>query len=112
MPFAIVHWFGWTVAKHILVAQLDADFRGYVRQLIRVINGKGPATSHIRDFGQQGGTQALLLGAGRLVEQADSVDLDVRLFDQGVDFALGVAAVVIAAIGDDEQGFAVIAGGA
>src|SRR5438270_2057853 len=30
MPFAIVHWFGWTVAQHILVAQLYAYFGSYV----------------------------------------------------------------------------------
>ena len=40
-----------------------------------------------------------------MVVDADRIDQDVGLFDHGPDFALGVAAVVVAAVGDDQQGF-------
>src|SRR5690348_5830212 len=59
MPFAIVHWFGWTVAEHILVAQLYSDLCGHVGQLVGVIHRKGASASDFGDFRQQGGAGLL-----------------------------------------------------
>src|SRR5438067_1473561 len=52
-PFAVAHWISWTVAEHVLVAQLDAYLCRYVRQFIDVIDGKSPATGHVGHLAQQ-----------------------------------------------------------
>src|SRR5208282_5888883 len=52
-PFTIVPWILWTVTQHILVAQLDANFCGHIRQVVRVINGESPPPGQLRDIAQQ-----------------------------------------------------------
>ena len=47
--------------------------------------------------------------ADRLVDP-DRIDLDVRFAHQVLDFALGVAAAVVAAVGDDQQRLARVVG--
>src|SRR5690242_13102609 len=60
MPFAIVHWFVWTVAEHILVAQLYTNLCRDVGQFVGIIHGKGTATSDIGDIVEHGGAHRLL----------------------------------------------------
>ena len=55
------------------------------------------------------GAGALFGGGGVGVEDADGVDLDVGLADLGANFAFGVAGTVVAAVGDDEEGLALVA---
>src|ERR1700674_157941 len=102
-PFAIAHWILWTVSYDILVAQLDANFCGNVRQVVRVINGKRAATSQFRDIAEQGGSEPLFFSRKVMIVDADGVDENVGLFDHGTDLAFGIAAMVVAAIGDDQQ---------
>ena len=49
-PFAVMHWILWTVSKDILVAQFDANFRGDVGQVVRVIDGKSTAAGGLANF--------------------------------------------------------------
>ena len=55
------------------------------------------------------GAGALLGRGGIGIEDADGVDFDVGLADLGADFALGVAGTVVAAVGDHQQGLALVA---
>src|SRR6266403_6213456 len=102
-PFAIAHWVLWTVSNDILVAQLDANFCGNVRQVVRVINGKSPATGQFGDVTEQGRPEPLFVTSEVMIVDADGVDKNVRLFDHRTDLAFSIAAMVIAAIGDDQQ---------
>src|SRR6266403_1458327 len=102
-PFAIAHWILWTVSYDILVAQLDANFCGNVRQVVRVINGKRPATSQFRDIAEQGGSESLFFSRKVMIVDADGVDEYIGLFDHGTDLAFGIAAMIVAAVGNNQQ---------
>ena len=53
----------------------------------------------------------LLLGSGHVaVVNADGIDQQVGFFHHRLDLALGVAAVVVAAVGDDQHGLLGILG--
>src|SRR3954471_3623383 len=102
-PLAILRRVLWTVAKHVLVAQFDADLGGHVAELARGIDGERSPAGDLGDLAQQLGAKTLFLRAGVRIEDADGVDLHVGFFHDALDLALGVAAAVVAAIGDDEQ---------
>src|SRR5882672_688682 len=108
-PFAVAHWVLWTVSEQVLVAQLNTYFRGDIREIVRVINGKGPPASQFRDIAEQGGAQPFFIGRKEMIVDADRINEDVRFLHHGPDLALGVAAVVVAPIGDDQQSFLRIA---
>ena len=101
------------VEEHVLIPQFDTDLGGDIRQFIQVLDRKLPASRLFRQFGQQAGAGQFLGGSspgrGRLVN-SDRINLDVRFLHPVLDFSFGVAAVVIAAVGDHQQGFARILG--
>jgi hypothetical protein len=101
----------WVVSEHILVAQLGGDFDGDVAHVGEVVDAEHAAAGFFAEVVEEHGAGALLGGGGVGVEDADGVDFDVGLADLGFDFAFGVAGAVVAAVGDDEQGFALVAGG-
>src|ERR1019366_262751 len=100
-PLAISYWAGWTVSEHILVAQLDANLCRHVRQFVRIADGKCPPSRHFSHLGEQGGSLAFFWRLATKVKQADAIDLNVGFPHHRLDLALGVAAVVVATVGDD-----------
>ena len=42
-PFAVAHYFAGTVSEDVLVAQLDADFRRDIPQVVGIVDGEGAA---------------------------------------------------------------------
>ena len=101
-PFAVVSRFHWTVSQHILVAQLNSYFCGNISQIVWIIDGKSPPAGQFGDFAQQGRPQLFFLALEIMVIQADGINHYIRFFHQGLDLALGIAAVIVATVGDDE----------
>src|SRR5215475_8841451 len=97
-PVAILGLVAWTISQHILVAQLDSNFGGYIGQFIGIVQGKHASTGNIADLGQQGRAGDFLRLGGPSRKNADRVNLDIGLFHHRLDLALGVAAVVVAAV--------------
>src|SRR5712691_10803857 len=102
----VAHRIFGTISKHVLVAQFNPDFRRDIGKLGQVVDGKSAATSLLSQFIQHAWTVHLLdrpaPGSDGL-ENSDGVNLDVRLA-HGVSYlCLGVAAGVVASIGDDQQ---------
>src|SRR5690349_10493483 len=100
--FAIVRPRCWLVGDDIFITKRDADFSGYVRQFVGIINGESPAPSGVGYLAQQPRPLLLLYCAWELVIKADGKYLHVSLLHNVFDFSFGVAAVVVAAVGDDE----------
>src|SRR6185437_16415270 len=59
---------------------------------------------------EEQGAGAFLGRGGVWVEDAHGVDFHVGLAHLGADLALGIAGAVVAAVGDDEEGLALVAG--
>src|ERR1700694_2541139 len=74
-----------------------------VRQVVGFINGNRPATSQFRDIAEQGGSEPLFFSRKVMIVDADGVDEYIGLFDHGTDLAFGIAAVVVAAVGHNQQ---------
>src|SRR5215469_17473634 len=104
-PAAILSLVRWTVSEYILVAQLYSNLGSHVGQFVGIIDGKHAAAGHVADFGQQGRAGNLLRRGRSQAEDADRINLDIGLFNHRFDLVFSVTAVVIAAIGDDQQGF-------
>src|ERR1700674_402615 len=101
-PTSIVRFITRPVSQNILIAQLHADFRGDVRQIIQILDGKDSPPGHFRDFRQQRGTVQFFRSAvpvGEWIEYADSVKLGIRFLHQTLDIALVVPAMIISSVG-------------
>src|SRR3954462_11500988 len=103
MPFAIVPWVLWTVTRSILVAYPDSYFCSNIGQVIRIINSKRPAATEIGYIAEQRGAQTLLFGLEIMIIDADGIDHDIGFLDQVLNLAFRITAVIVAAIGDDQQ---------
>src|SRR5579863_5457108 len=111
--FAISVPIGGSVAENVLVAKLEADFGGYVWQLVQVLHRKLPSPRLFRDFGQQTRSRQLFRRApagGDWLENSDRIDLDVGFAHAVLYFAFRVTAAVVAAVGNNEQGFTCVPG--
>src|SRR5271165_4355438 len=102
-PLAIPTCISRTVSENVLVAQFNSYLGGHVGQFIGVSDGEGAAAGDIRDLRQQLRTFAFFGSLEITVIQANTVNLHVRLLDHRLDFGFGVAAMVVAAVGDDEE---------
>src|SRR5664279_3555831 len=102
-PLAIPRWISGTVSQNVLVTQFNPDLGGHVCQLVGVSDGEGAAPRDIRYLRQQLGALALFGSLEITVIEADTVNLHVCLFDHRLDFSFGVAAMVVASVGDDEE---------
>src|SRR5450755_427860 len=101
------------VADDILIAQFNADLLGDVGELVEVFHGEVPAAGLFGDFAQQAGPAQFFrctAACGGRLEDADCVNLNIRFAHQVLDFRFGVAAVVVAAVGDDQQRLAGVLG--
>src|SRR5712692_2565229 len=110
VPLSIPSHTPGTVAKQILIAQHDTDALGHAGQIVRIINAKSVPSGYFAHGVQQLRTQGLFQGHELTVIYADGIDHYISLFYQRRNFPLGIAAVVVTSIGDDEQGFPLILG--
>src|ERR1035441_2767825 len=103
----------WRVAEDVLVAQLDANFRRHVGQLIEIVDLILPSSGLLGDFGEQRGSGSLFRRAGAHsggFVNPDGVNLYVGFLYQGLDLRLAIAAAVIASVGDQQQRLARVLG--
>src|ERR1017187_7918843 len=110
---SVVLLVGRGIAKHVLIPQLDSDFGGDIRQLIGVFDLVLAAAGLVGHLAQQGGPVALLRGPAARADgfvDTDGIDLDVGFFHQVTKFPFGVAAAVVATVGDDQQRLAGVPG--
>src|SRR5690349_8770252 len=109
---AIAHRVLRRVIEHILVAQLDADLGGDIGQLIDVLHVVTASSRQLSHFTEETRAGQLLgssaAGPDRF-KDSDSVYLYIGFPNRILYLAFGVAAVVIASIGNDQDGFAGIA---
>src|SRR5882724_6045668 len=82
---------------------LYSDGPGYGRKGVGIVDRKSTAPRYFRDVCQQPGSQALLRSGKVTVVDSHAVKHHVGLSHQGLDLALGVAAVVISTVGDDKE---------
>ena len=102
------------IAQDVLVAQFDSDFGGDIRQFVQVLHRVLAPAGLLGDFGQQRRPGSSPPASARAQPigfvNSDRIDLDVRFLHQVLDFCLGVAAVVVAAVGDHQQRLARVLG--
>src|SRR5579864_7149014 len=95
-----------TISQHIFVTQFDPDFRRDIGKLGQVVHGKSSAAGLLGQLIEQARAVHFFerpAPCSHGLENPDGINLDVR-FANGVPyFRLGVAAGVVAAIGDDQQ---------
>src|ERR1035438_9580726 len=111
--FSVVLLVGRGIAKHVLIPQLHSDLGGDIRQLIGVFHLVLAASGQVGHLAQQGGPVALLRGPAARTHgfvDSDGIDLDVGFFHQVTKLAFGVAAAVVAAVGDDQNRLARVPG--
>src|ERR1017187_3165633 len=104
--FSVALLVGRGIAKHVLIPELDSDFGGNIRQLIGVFDLVLAASGLVGHLAQQGRPVALLGGPAARTDgfvDSDGIDLDVGFFHQVTKFPFGVAAAVVAAVGDDQN---------
>src|SRR5271165_1829846 len=115
-PLAVVLLVARLITQHVLVAQLAADEGGDFRYLATIVGGDGSAAAGVGQAAQRLPAQALLHGLeqrnGHIVKDADSIGQNIGFLDHLPGFLQAVAAVVVAAIRDNEQGPPLIARGA
>src|SRR6202044_892404 len=73
-----------------------------------IIDTEEAAASVVTDVIQEERAIALFEGRSFGVEDANGVDLDIGFLDGGADLIFCVAAVIVAAVGNDEEGFALV----
>ena len=100
-----------TKPEHILIAQLAANQAANLRQIAEIVYREMAATGVFGDVRKQLRTVRFFFWQmGRKgVENADGVDLNVGLPDGGANLALGIAALIVAAIGENHHRLAGIA---
>ncbi len=95
-----------------MIAKFDSDFCCDVGKFVQILHIVAAAAGQLGDFTQQAGTHLLFRSpAARSdgLKDADSINLHVGFTDRVLDLTFSIAAVVVAAIGDDQNGFARIA---
>src|SRR5882762_5907384 len=103
-PLTIVNGVLRSIPDHVLVSKFDANFGGDVGQIVRIIDGERTASGEFRNVAQQRWPETFLIGSEVVVVNTDGVDHYVGFLDEGLDFIFCVAAVVIAAVGNNQQG--------
>src|SRR6202035_5838202 len=77
-PLAVMCALARPVPDNILVAQLHADLRGDIRELVEVLHRERPAAGHVRQGIQERGPVAFFRGRSAvLLEQPDRIDLHI-----------------------------------
>src|SRR5581483_11742647 len=101
------------ITQNILIAEFDSDLGRDVGQFVQVLHGILSAASLLRNLGEQRRSGRLFRGTaapGSCLVDTDCVDLGVGFLYQILDFAFRIAAVVVAAVGNQKQRLARILG--
>src|SRR5205807_872250 len=91
----------------ILVSQLHTYFRRDIRQLVKILDGEYAAPGHFRHFIQKRRTVEFLrrpVAKTKRIKDTDGVELRIGFLHQALDIALIVSTMIIAPVGQDEQG--------
>jgi hypothetical protein len=106
---AVVAVFEGFVVEQVLAVEGEADGLGGIGKLGAALDEPGMAAGFFGEGSQQVGT-AFQLGDGSTgvdgVDKSHGVNADAGFAHGATDVGVGVAAAVVAAVGDDEQGFA------
>ena len=103
------------IPQNILVAQLRADLRSDVRQVVYILDAESAPAGEFCHFIEQRGAIEFLRSAAAISERlkyADGLQLSIRLPHQPLDIFLAVPAVVISSVRDDQQGSFAVSSGA
>src|SRR6202049_749507 len=104
-PFAIPNNVLRPVSQHVLVTEFDANLGGDIRQIIGILDGESASSGQFRDFRQQSRSQPLFRRCEVTIIDSYGVDHYIRFLHQRLNFAFGVATVVVASVRDDQQRF-------
>src|SRR5438270_1901470 len=81
-PFAIPSCIGWTVAEHILVAQLYSNLCGYVGEFVGVVHAEHASSCDVRNLVQEIWAVTLFGCCRTVIEQSDGIDFDIGFLYQ------------------------------
>ena len=94
------------ISEDVLVAEFDSDLGRDVGQVVQILNGEMAPAGHGGQLAEQSGAGQLFRGppsVGHRFEDAHGIELRVGLAQQVADLAFGIAAGVVAAIGNHQQ---------
>jgi len=106
-PAGVVSVIAWSVSEYILVAQLHADLGRDVREIIKMLNGEDATARQFGQLSEKRGTVEFFrrtIAITKRVVNADGVELGVRFLNEALDIVLVVPTMIIASIGENEQG--------
>src|ERR1700680_933898 len=105
-PGTIVTHIAWFISEDILVTQLHSNFGGDVGKIAQAGDWEYETTRHFSEFGKQTGSVALLGCSAHIVDikNPHGVKLAVCFLEEIPNVRLVVATMIIASVGDDEQG--------
>src|SRR5207249_11807877 len=79
-PPRVVSFVAWSIAEHILVSQLHADFRRDIRKIFQSLNGKHTAPGHFRNFAEKRGAFQFFrcpVARSQRVKDSDGIELGI-----------------------------------
>src|SRR5437867_7764897 len=79
-PPRVVRLVAWSIAEHILVSQLHANFGGDIRKLFQSLNGEHAAPRHLRDLAEERGAFQFFrrpVARSQRVKDADGIELGI-----------------------------------
>src|SRR5215475_10923276 len=97
------------VTQAVLMTKLQRNSGDAVFQIDFVRGEKGASAGHSRDLFQNGLAAHLFCAAAKQIGYSQGVNLNVSLFDNLAKLAVGIAAVVVHTVADDNQSFARVA---
>src|SRR6267142_1866787 len=93
------------IPEHVLIAKFKADLRGYVCQILRIVDRKHPPPGFFGDLTQKRGTDLLLDRGEVAIINADGIHEHISLSHCRLNITFTVAAMVISTIRYDQQRF-------
>ena len=109
---AIPRLVGGTVVQHVLIAKFDSNFGCDVGKFVQILHVVTAAARQLGHFIQQARTHLLFrspAARSNRLKDADAINLNIGFADCVLDLTFSIAAVIVAAIGDDQDRFARIA---
>src|SRR5262249_37304425 len=109
VPPAVVDEIGRMVGEKVLIPQFDRQLSGRFSKSFEIAYGKCSSTGDASQGSQEIGPHPLCLGSGSFVKNTHRVDLNAGLGCNRPDFSGVVPAVILSAIGNDQQSPSLIA---
>ena len=93
------------VAQDILASKFRPDFTGQISQFAQICGLEKVSAGHLGEFGKQAGAFAFLAGAFHVarIKNSQRIKLTVRFLQKPANLWQMMPAVIVAAIGEDEQ---------